>query len=258
MAAEGELQDPRAATVEILRAAFCTHDLSALATVLAPGVRWYGHGPGSGCRGREEVLATLRRRFDAGPPQLHEARLAGDHAVLRIGLSGEGDPRWYALALDEHGLIGELQGYGSEASLQHDLAILADAAPAPAPPPAPVSRLVPFVHVADMHRSVAFYALLGFAVQETFEPGGELAWAFLQTGDARLMLAGADPPIGHRQPPVLFYLYAHDLPGLRDHLVAQRAAPGEIVDGTPGPSQEMRVTDPDGYVLMIAQIEPDP
>jgi hypothetical protein len=256
MAAEGELQDPRAATVEILRAAFCTHDLSALATVLAPDVRWYGHGPGSGCQGRDDVLATLRRRFDAGPPRLHEARLAGDHAVLRIVLPGETDPRWYALALDEDGLIGDLQGYGSEASLQRDLAILAHAAPAPAPPPTPVSRLVPFVHVADVRRSVAFYALLGLAAQETFEAGGEVAWAFLRSADARLMLARAEAPIGH-QPAVLFYLYVDDLARLRDHLVARRAAPGEIVDGTPGPSQEMRVTDPDGYVLMIAQIDPD-
>jgi hypothetical protein len=30
---------------------------------------------------------------------------------------------------------------------------------------------------------------------------------------------------------------------------------GEIEDGSPCPSQEMRVIDPDGYVLMIAQIE---
>jgi hypothetical protein len=29
----------------------------------------------------------------------------------------------------------------------------------------------------------------------------------------------------------------------------------EIEDGSPGPRQEMRVTDPDGYVLMVAQIE---
>ena len=114
-----------------------------------------------------------------------------------------------------------------------------------------------FVHVTDMRRSVAFYELLGFAVVDTFQPDGTLAWAFLQNGDARLMLAQRGAPIDHREQAVLFYLYAHDLAGLRDHLVAQRAAPGEIVDGTPGPKQEMRVTDPDGYVLMIAQIEPD-
>jgi hypothetical protein len=54
---------------------------------------------------------------------------------------------------------------------------------------------------------------------------------------------------------VLFYLYARDLFGLRDRLVAAGVDAGEIVDGRPGPRAEMRVEDPDGYVLMIAQIE---
>jgi hypothetical protein len=30
---------------------------------------------------------------------------------------------------------------------------------------------------------------------------------------------------------------------------------GEIEDGTPGPSQQMRLSDADGYVLMVAQLE---
>ncbi len=54
---------------------------------------------------------------------------------------------------------------------------------------------------------------------------------------------------------VFFYLYAPDLSGLRDHLVAHGVTVGEIVDGTPGPREEMRVTDPDGYCLMVAQID---
>jgi hypothetical protein len=29
----------------------------------------------------------------------------------------------------------------------------------------------------------------------------------------------------------------------------------EIVDGTPGPRQQMELTDPDGYTVMVAQIE---
>jgi hypothetical protein len=258
MADDGEPEDPRAATVAVVRDAFSTRDLSAFGAVLAEGVRWYGSGPGGGCRGRDEVLATLRERFADAPPQLREARLVGDRAVLRIALPCDDDEQhWFVLALDEHGLIGELQRYSSKSSLQHDLAILADGVPMPAPAQAPVSLLVPFVHVTDMRRSVAFYELLGLVVVETFQPDGTLAWAFLQNGDARLMLAQGGAPIDHREQAVLFYLYAHDLAGLRDHLVAQRAAPGEIVDGTPGPKQQMRVTDPDGYVLMIAQIEPD-
>jgi hypothetical protein len=39
-------------------------------------------------------------------------------------------------------------------------------------------------------------------------------------------------------------------------LLADGIHVGEIVDGTPGPPQEMRLTDPDGYVLMVAQLEP--
>ena len=70
------------------------------------------------------------------------------------------------------------------------------------------------------------------------------------------MVAQADAPIHAHDQAVLFYLYARDLAALRDYVVAHGVIAGEIVDGTPGPRQEMRVTDPDGYCLMIAQIEP--
>lgn len=56
---------------------------------------------------------------------------------------------------------------------------------------------------------------------------------------------------------MIFYLYSRDLAALRDHLVAHGLTPGEIIDGSPGPREEMRVTDPDGYSLMIAQINED-
>lgn len=55
---------------------------------------------------------------------------------------------------------------------------------------------------------------------------------------------------------VSFYLYARDLAALREQLLAEGIDAGEIVDGTPGPRQEMKLTDPDGYALMVAQIEP--
>jgi hypothetical protein len=50
--------------------------------------------------------------------------------------------------------------------------------------------------------------------------------------------------------------YVRDLFALRERLVADFIDFGEIVDGSPGPSAEMRLEDPDGYILMIAQIEP--
>lgn len=54
---------------------------------------------------------------------------------------------------------------------------------------------------------------------------------------------------------VLFYLYSHDLPALRAQLLAAGIQPGEIEDGTPGRRQEMRLNDPDGYVLIVAHVE---
>ena len=54
---------------------------------------------------------------------------------------------------------------------------------------------------------------------------------------------------------MLFYLYSDDLAALREQLLANGIHVGEIEDGTPGPSQEMRLSDPDGYVLMVAQLE---
>jgi hypothetical protein len=54
---------------------------------------------------------------------------------------------------------------------------------------------------------------------------------------------------------VLFYLYSDDLAALREQLLADGIHVGEIVDGTPGPPQEMPLTDPNGYVLMVAQLE---
>ena len=89
-----------------------------------------------------------------------------------------------------------------------------------------VTDLVPFVHVADVDRSIAFYALLGFAPGHEFAPDGRRVWGFLERGDARLA-----------------------------HLVANGVDAGEITTGGPGPDRQMAVDDPDGYRIMLAEIE---
>ena len=118
-----------------------------------------------------------------------------------------------------------------------------------------VSDLIPFVHVSDLARSVAFYELLGFEVGDTYEVDGRLHWAALQHDHARLMLALASAPIEPHEQAVLFYLYAEDLGGLRRHLLREGVPVGPIVDGSPGPEREMRLSDPDGYCLVIAESE---
>jgi catechol 2,3-dioxygenase-like lactoylglutathione lyase family enzyme len=121
--------------------------------------------------------------------------------------------------------------------------------------PDEVSDLVPFAHVADVDRSVAFYERLGFEMLHEFVPGDRRVWAFLERGDARLMVAEADEAVDPAAQAVLFYLYTRDLDTLRDRLVAAALTPGEITTGGPGPDRQMRVEDPDGYCLMVAEIE---
>ena len=241
------------AVVETFRAALATGELAPLEDVLAGDVRWYGDFPGGGCRTREEVLATLRRELDAGTRAApRHGRTAGEHVVVPVDVARAGAQTtvWFMLTITDDRVV-EINDYSSDEEAEHDLATRA----AEPPPASPVSALVPFAHVVDLERSISFYRLLGFEVDDTYAPHGRPVWASLRSDDARLMIAGASAPIHAHEQAVLFYLYARDLAALRDHLVAHGATPGAIVDGTPGPRQEMRVTDPDGYCLMVAQID---
>jgi catechol 2,3-dioxygenase-like lactoylglutathione lyase family enzyme len=118
-----------------------------------------------------------------------------------------------------------------------------------------VNRLVPFVRVVDVERSVAFYCHLGFSVQDEARYRDRLSWASLQSEQAEIMLEGTYGPSDPERQRVQFYLYSRDLAALREQLLRAGIEAGQIEDGTPGPREQMRVTDPDGYVLMIAQIE---
>lgn len=238
-----------------VRAAMQHGDLSALALVLAEDVRWDGNFH-SGCRNRSDALSTLQRVLHEGTrPRVSKSRVVGDQVVVTLDLSaGERAAQvCFVLTLNEHGQVTRLQDYSSDAAAERDIT-LRHGSPLPR---SPVSALIPFVHVADVEASVAFYRLLGFEPTETYAPEGRPVWAALQSEAARLMVAEAEAPIEDSEQAVLFYLYAHDLDGLRDHLVREGEVPGEIVDGSPGPRREMRVTDPDGYCLMIAQIDDD-
>ena len=118
-----------------------------------------------------------------------------------------------------------------------------------------VTGLIPFVQVRDVDRSVAFYELLGFEVTDTYVHEGKLDFAALQSGSARTMLVRAAGTIDPRQQKVRFYLYAQDLDALRAHLIGNGIGAGPIVDGTPGPKRELTLRDPDGYCLIIAELD---
>lgn len=140
-------------------------------------------------------------------------------------------------------------------------------APAPA-----VTRLVPFAHASSVEASIAFYELLGFSPQSVLrDRHGRAFWAMLASGNAELMLAQASGPIDHAQQAVLFYMYANDVIALRSHVLNMGVADGQTFSGQPGPAGvrrvvfnvahphhmpvgELRLHDPDGYVILVGQL----
>lgn len=135
-----------------------------------------------------------------------------------------------------------------------------------------VQTLVPYAHVADVERSLAFYARLGLERRVDFkDPHGRTVWAEAARGHARLMLALASGPVAAEDQAVLFYLHCDDVRALRDRLLKDGLHDGGRFVGKPGPNcgrevvfdvttphhmpaGEIRVHDPDGYVLLIGQL----
>jgi catechol 2,3-dioxygenase-like lactoylglutathione lyase family enzyme len=108
--------------------------------------------------------------------------------------------------------------------------------------------------VQSVPRSVEFYRRFGFEVGSSFTPPGaaEPSWAWLQSGGAHLMLARASEPVDPSQQAVLFYLYCDDVPAFRRALQDAGVEVGEIQYPFYCPRGEFRVTDPDGFALLVA------
>jgi ketosteroid isomerase-like protein len=249
--------------------AFLKGDFDALRELIERDAQWLYWEPIPGdCQDRDKIIATLRQRHAEGVVGGLADVVAGGEKLLveitgpRLEEWGLPEGRAAMVVTMRDGRIVRMQDHRTRADA------LADAGLAPrpeVPPPAPlehtepgwdqVSDLIPFVHVADVSASIAFYEHLGFRVTATHPTGSpEPDWASLEADQAQLMLARAGEPVNARAQSVLFYLYSRDLFGLRERLIASGIDAGEIVDGRPGPSAEMRVADPDGYALMVAQI----
>lgn len=86
------------------------------------------------------------------------------------------------------------------------------------------------------------------------------------------MLARADGPVDAEQQAILLYMYSLDVAALRRHLLANGLRDGGVYSGaaSPGdgpsmvfevahphymPAGEIRIADPDGYVILVGQLE---
>jgi Glyoxalase/Bleomycin resistance protein/Dioxygenase superfamily len=116
--------------------------------------------------------------------------------------------------------------------------------------------LVPMASVADVQRSVDFYALLDLRVRGSHQdPDGQLVWVHLQCEGAHLMLSHSSGPIDAAHQGVIFYLYSPDLVALRNRLLAHNVKVSEITYPLYMEKGEMCLSDPDGYTLLVGQIE---
>lgn len=135
-----------------------------------------------------------------------------------------------------------------------------------------VYRVVPFTHVVDVDRSLGFYAKLGFCVASVLRDGeGRAFWAMVKSGAGEMMFARASGVVDAAQQAVLFYMYCEDVAAMRRRLQEGGVVAGGGFHGTraivdergvvfeishPGhmPAGELRVHDPDGYVILVGQL----
>ncbi len=209
------------------------NDLAAIRRHLHPDAVWQGLRPDLICGDRAAVLDNVGQ--DGGwLPDVAGIELFADGDQVLFGVRSPDLVEVAGEALDEQiydvftiadGLIVRIDEYRTREEavaameLRHE-ALAAAPAELSRAPRAPVDALIPFVHVADVTRSIAFYELLGFAVDDTHSVDEQLDWASLSHGDARIMVAGAGEAIDADDQAVLFYLFTADLPGLQQHLRA--------------------------------------
>ena len=118
----------------------------------------------------------------------------------------------------------------------------------------PIDALTAYAHVEDVARSIEFYRRLGLDVENTHTVEGRLVWALLTRGEARLMLALGDGPIDAANQAVLFYCWTPDVHALYAELAAAGVEVGRVTYPFYMPAGELRVEDPDGYVLLVGQL----
>lgn len=181
-------------------------DLSAMEAALAPDATWRAIDDGPwNCENRADIMRVLRQNLAGGLDGRIEETLPYGERVLvgfRPAHPAPGgrpldDGIAYVVVTVHEGAITEMKGCATRASAVEYATTGRTAGPRPlrvrppdtitSPPPERVSRLVPFVHVTNVERSITWYEHLGFVVTSIFTPRG-LTWAALSSGDAEVML----------------------------------------------------------------------
>lgn len=119
---------------------------------------------------------------------------------------------------------------------------------------ATVYAVMPYVHVADVERSISFYRLLGFEVISRWPYDGKPGAAFIESGTAKMLLAPASAPVDSSAQASLLYMYVADVVALRKRLTAVGLTVTDVTYPDYMPKGEIGVVDPDGYCVLIGQL----
>jgi len=113
----------------------------------------------------------------------------------------------------------------------------------------PIARITPMLPVADIAKSVDFYAKLGFVVERQNDEWG---WAKIRSGECELMLDRSTNPHFVAPRPTVIYLYPDDV--VTHHDAARKnGLDVPDLDVTFYGMTEYRIDDPDGNHLWIGQ-----
>jgi len=114
-----------------------------------------------------------------------------------------------------------------------------------------VAYSTPLLQVGEIERSIPFYELLGFDTVDT-DRGKPLGWARMHCEGGAVMFSRAEEPVDPSARAFLLYMYTPDLIGLRERLLAAGVKASPIGYPAYMPSGEIRIADPDGYVILVA------
>ena len=109
--------------------------------------------------------------------------------------------------------------------------------------------LTPCLGVADVERSLRFYALLGFQTVDVEHEKDTVTWARAHCEGGAIMFLRRDS--ARRPNPFVLYLYTPDLPAFRAQLVSVGVDVGPIEAPDHMPGGELTVTDPDGNMILV-------
>jgi len=113
--------------------------------------------------------------------------------------------------------------------------------------------VVAMISVKSVPSSIEFYKRIGFSVGNTFTPANqsEPSWAWLEAEGAQLMITAARQMVSDRRS-VVIYIYCEDVKAKHAELQKLGLQVGPLQYPFYSPNGEFSLTDPDGYLLVIA------